>query len=125
MPNLDYEVLATLVKKGAVYCNFKENQIILYESHVPSGIFLITSGEVVVFNPSRKVQIGNHQYVVCDKNILILPSLKHFHHKSSIQAKALRNCNALFIPRSIVLNDKSLITSIEESMLDAPIEWNQ
>lgn len=126
MPNyLIRETLATFIQKGATCCHFKKNQIILYGSHVPMGIFIITSGKVLVYGASSRSKIGIERYFICDEKVLILPSMQDLNRQSSIQAKALRNCKALFVPRSIVLNDKSLFTQIEEWMLNVRVEWDQ
>jgi len=122
MPNhLNHETLATFIQNGATCCHFKKNQIILYGSHVPIGIFIITSGKVLLYGASSRPQKLIERYFICDEKVLILPSMQDLNRKSSIQAKALRHCKALFVPRSIVLNDKSLYTMIEEWMLDVPI----
>jgi CRP-like cAMP-binding protein len=116
MPNyLNPETLAILIRKGATCCHFQKNQIILYDSHVPIGIFIITSGEILVYSVSCRSRMEGKQHFICDKNYLILPSIENLNRKSSIQAKALRNCKALFVPKTIVLND-NLLTKLFEDL---------
>lgn len=113
---LNNATLATLIRMGAICCHFKKNQIILYVSHVPIGIFIITSGEVLIYGITCGSRMCGEQHFICHEKYLILPSLENLDCKSLIQAKADRNCNALFVPKS-VLNDE-LLTIFEDLKAD-------
>lgn len=125
MPDhLNQVTLDTLIQQGATSCHFKENQIILYGEHLPAGIYIITSGDIIVYSASRGIKKkGSEMRLNCDRHFIILPSIEYLNRKSLIQAMAISNCKALFVPKSIVQNNKSISVYFNRSEPDRTAKY--